>query len=140
ITYRFVPNQFGIFAAHSELGTLAGMPMVAMKRTSLDGWGRIVKRAFDLTSSLLGGLILSPFVLAIAILIKLTDPGPVFYKHRRVSRSGKPIYVYKFRTMRLKFSRGEFKGKSDIEVFQALNRPDLVEEFNRDQKVRHDPR
>jgi len=140
ITYRFVPNQFGIFATHSELGTLAGMPMVAMKRTKLDGWGRIVKRGFDLVASIVGGIILSPVALIIAILIKLTDPGPVLYRHKRLSRSGKPIYVYKFRTMRRKFSTGEFKGKSDLEVFTAMDRSDLIEEFKRDQKVRQDPR
>lgn len=140
ITYRFVPNQFGIFATHSELGTLAGMPMVAMKRTKLDGWGRIVKRGFDLVASLLGGIILSPVALIIAILIRITDPGPVLYRHRRLSRTGKPIRVYKFRTMRRQFSTGSFKGKGDLEVFAAMDRPDLIEEFKRDQKVRDDPR
>ena len=140
ITYRFVPNQFGIFATHSELGTLAGMPMVAMKRTKLDGWGRIVKRGFDLVASLVGGIILLPFALIIALLIKITDPGPVLYRHRRLSRSGKTIQVCKFRTMRRRFSTGEFKGKNDLEVFKAMGRDDLIDEFKRDQKVRHDPR
>jgi exopolysaccharide biosynthesis polyprenyl glycosylphosphotransferase len=141
ITYRFVPNQFGIFATHSELGTLAGMPMVAMKRTSLDGWGRIVKRGFDLAGSVIGLVVLSPIFLIIGLLIKLTDPGPVFYRHRRLSRVGKPIYVYKFRTMRQRFSTGSsFSGKSDTEIFAELGRADLAEEFERDQKVKQDPR
>lgn len=139
ITYRFIPNQFGIFATHSELGTLAGMPMVAMKRTPLDGWGRIVKRGFDVVASTLGLIILSPIFLLVAFSIKVADPGPVFYRHKRLSRSGKAIYIYKFRTMRQKFSKASHH-QSDVEVFAELNRPDLVEEFERDQKVKNDPR
>jgi exopolysaccharide biosynthesis polyprenyl glycosylphosphotransferase len=140
ITYRFIPNQFGLFATHSELGTLAGMPMVAMKRTPLDGWGRIVKRLFDLVSSAIGMLILSPLFLLIAVLIKIFDPGPVFFKHCRISRTGREIYVYKFRTMKQKYSKGKFAGKDPIEVFEMIGREDLIEEFKRDQKVQNDPR
>lgn len=141
ITYRFVPNQFGLFATHSELGTLAGMPMVAMKRTPLDGWGRIVKRLFDAVASLAGLIVLSPVFLVIALLIKFTDPGPVFYSHKRLSRVGKSIRVYKFRSMRQEFATAEkYKGKNEVEIFAELGRPDLVEEFERDQKVKDDPR
>jgi exopolysaccharide biosynthesis polyprenyl glycosylphosphotransferase len=141
ITYRFVPNQFGLFAAHAELGTLYGVPMVAMQRTPLEGWGRIVKRGFDLVASLGGLIVLSPLYLVIAIIIKLTDSGPVFYRHKRLSRTGKAIYVYKFRTMRQRFSTGsKFSGKTDLEIFAELGRPDLIEEFKRDQKVKNDPR
>jgi lipopolysaccharide/colanic/teichoic acid biosynthesis glycosyltransferase len=89
-----------------------------------------------------GGLIvLSPVFLTIAILIKLTDPGPVFYRHKRLSRIGKPIYVYKFRSMQQRFSTDmRFKGKSELEIFAELGRPDLIEEWERDQKVKLDPR
>lgn len=141
VTYRFIPNQFGIFASHSEIGTMAGMPMVAIKRTPLDGWGRILKRMFDIVSSALALVILAPFFLLIGLIIKLTDPGPVFYRHKRLSRVGKPIYVYKFRTMRQKFSTGKgFSGKTDLQIFEELGRPDLIEEFQREQKVKDDPR
>lgn len=140
VTYRFVPNQFGIFATHSELNTLAGMPMVGIKPTPLDGWGRIVKRLFDFISSLFGLIVLSPLFLLLAIIIRVTDPGPVFFKHRRLSRAGNIICVYKFRTMRQQYSTGQFKSKSDIEVFKILGRSDLAEEFKRDQKVKNDPR
>ena len=140
ITYKFIPNQFGLFASHSEIQTMAGMPIVALKRTPLDGWGRIVKRVFDLVASIFGLIVLSPLFAAIAILIKITDPGSVYYRHKRLSRAGKVIYVYKFRSMKTRFSKGKFKGLNDIEVFQALGRDDLIDEFRRDQKVKRDPR
>lgn len=140
ITYKFIPNQFGVIASHSVIETMVGMPMVALKRTPLDGWGRIVKRAFDLLSSVAGLILLAPLFAIIALVIKATDPGPVFYKHKRLSRTGKHIKVFKFRTMRVKFSSGSFKGLNDIEVFEKLDRDDLIEEFQRDQKVKDDPR
>lgn len=141
IIYRFIPNQFGLLATNSEMGTMAGMPIVTMKKTPLDGWGRIVKRLFDIGGSLAGLIILSPLFLIIAGLIKITDPGPVFYGHKRLSRSGKLINVYKFRSMKQMFSADKrFKGKNEIEIFEELGRSDLIDEWKRDQKVKHDPR
>ncbi len=141
ITYRFIPNQFGIFATHSELSTLAGMPMVAIKRTPLDGWGRIVKRAFDVAGAVFGLVVLSPFFLVIAVIIKATDRGPVFYAHKRVSRTGADMNVYKFRSMYERYSTGgQYSGKTDIQIFKELGRPDLIEEFQQTQKVKDDPR
>ncbi len=58
LIYRFVPNQFGVYATNSVMGTLAGLPVVAIKQTPLEGWGRIVKRAFDILGAL-GGIILA---------------------------------------------------------------------------------
>jgi exopolysaccharide biosynthesis polyprenyl glycosylphosphotransferase len=141
IGYQFVPNQLGIFAAHSEINTMAGMPIVSIRRTPLEGWGRILKRAFDLVASLLGLIILSPLFLLIALAIKLTDPGPVFYRHKRLSRSGQYISIFKFRTMKEKYSTGKgFSGKTDADIFRELGRPELVEEFAKEQKLKNDPR
>jgi exopolysaccharide biosynthesis polyprenyl glycosylphosphotransferase len=141
ITYRFVPNQLGIFAAHSEISTMAGMPIVALKRTPLEGWGRIVKRAFDLLSSLVGLVILAPIFLLLAALIKVLDPGPVFYRHKRLSRTGQFINVYKFRTMRAKYCTGAgYSGKTDAEIFAELGKPELAKMFAKEQKLADDPR
>ena len=141
LVYRFVPNQFGILATQADMGTLAGMPIVTMRRTPLEGWGRILKRLFDIAGSLLGLIILSPLFLILMIVIRVTDPGPAFYRHRRLSRSGKDIYVYKFRSMRTKFSTGgEYDGKSDADAFASLGRPDLIAEFAKEQKLKDDPR
>ncbi|NTV76379.1 MAG: sugar transferase [Holophaga sp.] len=56
-------------------------------------------RLFDLICSLLGLLVLSPFLLGVALLVKLQDGGPVFYRQVRVGRHGKPFRILKFRTM-----------------------------------------
>jgi lipopolysaccharide/colanic/teichoic acid biosynthesis glycosyltransferase len=58
-----------------------------------------MKRLFDIVFSLLGLIILSPFILVLAILIKEEDGGSVFYRGVRVGRHGKPFRIFKFRTM-----------------------------------------
>ena len=85
------------------------MPVVHIKRTPLDGWGRIVKRLFDIAGS--AGLIalFSPALAATAILIKLDSKGPVFFTRlddgalqRRIGQDGRAFRYFKFRSMRAK--------------------------------------
>lgn len=59
-----------------------------------------MKRCFDLTAASLGLVVLGPFFLVIALLIKATSPGPVFYRGVRIGLHGKPFRIFKFRTMR----------------------------------------
>ena len=59
----------------------------------------VIKRAFDLIVAILGVVVLSPVLLAIAILVKLSSPGPVFFRQERVGRHGKHFTLLKFRTM-----------------------------------------
>lgn len=141
ISYRFIPNQFGLYATNAVYGTMAGMPVLEIRLTSLEGWGRIVKRVFDFLGSAIGLIFLSPLFLVIALAIKIADPGPVFFRHRRLSRAGSEVYMYKFRSMKQKFSTDpEFIGKTPVEIFMLLGLPGLVLEFEESQKVRNDPR
>src|ERR1700680_4089964 len=59
----------------------------------------LTKRLFDVVFSLVGLLVVSPLVLVIAILMKLSSPGPVLYAGTRIGQSGKPFRLLKFRTM-----------------------------------------
>lgn len=59
----------------------------------------MLKRAFDVAASAIGLIVLSPILLLLALLIKLTSPGPVFHRATRVGRYGKPFRLYKFRSM-----------------------------------------
>ena len=141
VTYRFVPNNFGMYATQSTMQVMSGVPLLEVRQTPLEGWGRIIKRAFDLVGVIVGLILASPLFVLVAIAIKLTDPGPVFYKHKRLSRSGKTIYVYKFRSLLMKYSTGAgYSGKTDAQIFTEMGRPELVEEFKKAQKLEKDPR
>jgi len=76
------------------------IPMLHLNAAEIGVFQRIIKRLFDIVSSGLGIIILSPLLLLIALLIKLTSPGPVIYKQRRVTRNEEIFTMYKFRSMR----------------------------------------
>jgi exopolysaccharide biosynthesis polyprenyl glycosylphosphotransferase len=133
-----IRELYGSTMKTARLGELALLEVIA---TPLDGWGRVLKRVADVFLGLLSAIIALPFMLAIAIVIKIADPGPVFYVHQRLTRSGKKIGIIKFRSMKLKYcTGGEYSGMSDLEVFKTFDDPKLIEEFKRDQKVKNDPR
>lgn len=141
IGFRFVPTLFGVLASRTEMDTLAGLPMLELRQTPLEGWGRIIKRIFDLVGAVLGLVVLSPVLAVVALLVYLNEPGPVFYGHDRVSKAGQTIKVYKFRSMKLAFCAGpEFSGKSTLQLVTEMGDPKLIEEFKRDQKLARDPR
>lgn len=89
----------------------------------------LVKRIFDIVMALLALIILSPVFMVIAILIKLDDRGPVFYKHKRVGKNGKIIYVYKFRSMVVNAD----------EIFSHFTE-EQIKEFEKYYKLENDPR
>src|SRR5689334_16976324 len=59
----------------------------------------VLKRLFDIIFSAVGLVLVSPLILVVAVLMKLTDRGPVFYRQERIGRFGAPFRIWKFRTM-----------------------------------------
>jgi exopolysaccharide biosynthesis polyprenyl glycosylphosphotransferase len=89
-----------------EITNLGGTPIVQIKRTPLDGWGRIVKRTLDFFGSAILIILFSPIMIITAIAIKLDSKGPVFFSRiddgslaKRIGQQGKPFYYFKFRSM-----------------------------------------
>jgi exopolysaccharide biosynthesis polyprenyl glycosylphosphotransferase len=142
LVYRFVPNQYGVYAASSRLGTIAGVPVMDVRLTALDGWGAVYKRAFDVAAVLFIALLASPLVLLTMLALKISEPSaPVFYRQMRLGRDGQLINVLKFRTMTWQYSTGPSRPfGSPADAFAAMDREDLCIEFLRDHKVREDPR
>lgn len=96
--FRFVPNLFQTLTANIDIETLAGVPLIELKRTPLEGWGRVLKRIMDIVGAIAGIIIFSPFFIIVPILIKINSKGPVVVRLRRVSL-GKEFELYKFRSM-----------------------------------------
>ena len=106
ITFKYAADLFDAKAVKTEMTDIAGIPIVEIKKTPLDGWGRIVKRIFDIIVS--GSLIilLSPVLIITALLIKITTEGPVFFSRKddgsfcyRVGQGGRSFRYFKFRSM-----------------------------------------
>jgi exopolysaccharide biosynthesis polyprenyl glycosylphosphotransferase len=100
IDFRLVPDIYEILASNVEIVTIAGVPLVGLKNLPLDSaWNRLLKRSIDLVGSVVGILILGLPMLIIALLIKRTSPGPVFYRQARCGEDGRQFTMVKFRTM-----------------------------------------
>lgn len=98
---HLVPNFAGAHEMHFKVDTLGDIPLLQMRTFPLETYAnRFLKRAFDIVFSSLMLLLLLPFGLIIAIAIKLTSKGPVFFKTHRLGVTGAPFTIYKFRTMK----------------------------------------
>jgi Undecaprenyl-phosphate galactose phosphotransferase WbaP len=95
-------------------------------------WNVGIKRAMDLALTLIGGGIILPFLLIIALLIKITSPGPVLYGHVRVGRNGTPFTAWKFRSMAVD-SKEQLQKLLDSD-------PAIREEWDTSHKLKDDPR
>src|SRR5690606_31238839 len=87
IAYRFVPGNSSLFTGSIEVNLFEGIPTIAVHQTALTGWGRIVKRGFDVTMSFLALVLVSPLILLLIVLAKAFNPKEsVFFTQTRLSR------------------------------------------------------
>jgi Undecaprenyl-phosphate galactose phosphotransferase WbaP len=96
-----IPDMKGIALTNTELYHLFVQQLFLLKiNNNLKSlFNRLVKRTFDMVVSVLFLPVLLPLIGAFGLLIKLDSPGPVFYRHTRIGRGGRPFGVYKFRSM-----------------------------------------
>jgi exopolysaccharide biosynthesis polyprenyl glycosylphosphotransferase len=135
IDYSFIPAESEFYSGKNTVDVFLGYPMITVYQTPLVGWGSIVKRIFDFVLSIVGIVIISPFLLIIFIIKKIADPGPAFYVSKRLSRFSEPIGLIKFRSM-----GAAYGGKDAAEEFREMGREDLAEEYEKNRKVEKDPR
>ena len=99
ITIRFVPGIFEYRLLNHAVNEIAGLPVIDLNATPMVGVNIAIKALEDRVLGFIILLFVSPLILTIAIAIKLTTNGPVFFKQMRHGWDGKPIRIYKFRTM-----------------------------------------
>jgi exopolysaccharide biosynthesis polyprenyl glycosylphosphotransferase len=136
VAYKYIPSQAGMLSNNIDIELFQGLPVVSVHQTALTGWGRILKRLFDIFASGIAIVILSPVYLLIAIAILVSDWGPVFFKQTRLSRFDTPIYIYKFRTV-----KQETNGLLPEEAFAKIGKPELAIKYRANgDYLPHDPR
>lgn len=99
VEIRYVPDLFGFRLFSHSVSEVAGLPVINLSSTPMEGFNRLVKELEDRVLALLILLLISPLLLVVAIGVKLSSPGPVFFRQRRNGWGGKPIHVLKFRSM-----------------------------------------
>ncbi len=94
-----VPRYYELISWRSRMTDLSGMPFLEIAQPHLSAWDKFMKRAFDLCMSSAVLLVTSPLLVAVAIAVKLSSPGPVFFRQVRLGRDAEPFMVIKFRSM-----------------------------------------
>lgn len=99
VEFLYVPSILPLMHPHAQVAELEGIPLLRVKGIALTGWNAVVKRLFDIALSSLALLVLSPLLAVVTGLVKLSSPGPVFYRQRRIGLDGKGFDLLKFRSM-----------------------------------------
>lgn len=140
LTFKFAADLLGTKVLQTEVNEIAGIPIVEVKKTALEGWGRINKRIWDIITSVILIIILSPILLLFALLVKIDSRGPIIYKNTRVGKDGKSFKLYKFRSMLLQYCTGE---EYADETAQEYERELIKSQNTKDgpvYKIANDPR
>jgi len=142
IVFKFVPNIFQTLTVNSSAATLGEIPLIEIKRTALEGWGRVIKRIFDIIFSLLFIIIFSPIYVLLAILIKVDSRGPVIYKDYRYGYKKRKFKFYKFRSIKADLCDGEFGTEKGNKMLKELEKDNKKNIRNNSplHKIKDDPR
>lgn len=99
VVVKIIPEMQDILLGTVKMTSIFGTPLIEIQSGLMPAWQQSIKRFIDVTVSILCLILLSPVFLVTAIIVKLTSKGPVFYKHERIGRHGKPFMMHKFRSM-----------------------------------------
>lgn len=142
ITFKYSADLFDTFSANMVVHPLAGVPVVELRRTPLEGWGRVVKRLFDVVLSILVLFLTSPLLIGVALGILCETGRPIWYKNKRVGLHGQHFYAWKFRSMYQADCTGDQFGANGAHA-EAKER-ELIAMLNSRQgpiyKIKDDPR
>lgn len=141
LQFSFVPNLFEVQRNAVEMSNLKGIPVISLKNTPLDGWGKVAKRIMDFLAAIVCLILTSPIILVVALAIKIDSKGKVIYSALRGGRD-KDFKFYKFRSMYQHLSVGDEYGglvaeKIRSDLWKKNNRGGEAAPFL---KIKQDPR
>ncbi|HMQ01749.1 MAG TPA: sugar transferase [Candidatus Doudnabacteria bacterium] len=116
LQFSFVPNLFEVQRNIIELNNLQGIPIIGLKNTPLDGWGKLIKRISDIILSAICLILIAPLYVLLAIAIKLDSSGPIIYSSIRCGQNGHPFRFYKLRSMYAHLSVGDNYGAEEAKA------------------------
>lgn len=99
LEFKIVPDLLEVMSTRVAANAIDGLPLVGIRRSQLRGSAAVLKRSIDVLVSAVLIVLFSPVMLVVAILIKLTMPGPLLFRQERIGRNRKPFVIYKFRSM-----------------------------------------
>ncbi|MFH1536515.1 MAG: sugar transferase [Patescibacteria group bacterium] len=141
IVYRYAAGLYEAQSSNVEIRPLGGIPIIEIKKTPLEGWGKVFKRLIDIFGSLFFIVLFSPIIIITAIAIKSDSKGPVFYRNERVGQNRKNFDTFKFRSMKSEYSIGKQFDNQDknLEFEEELINKQSIKE-GPVYKIKDDPR
>ncbi len=130
----YIPDTGTMPLSNMEMESLVDghLVMLRMRNNLKNKWNRLIKFGFDWSITLVGTICILPILIVIGLWIYHDSPGPVIFKHKRVGRGGNEFYCYKFRSM---------VADADVKLKELLESdPEARAEWDRDFKLKHDPR
>lgn len=130
LIFKFVPNIYQTLTTNINFDNFNGLPLIELKRTALDGWGKVIKRVIDIIVAIVGLILISPLIAVATFAIKWETAGPAFVRLRRISRN-KDFALMKFRSMirnaeELKPYLAVFNERQDGPLFKIKNDPRIT--------------
>ncbi len=99
VIINMVPDMYDITSGFVKINYLFSIPLITLHSDVMPFWQRLTKQFIDYIVSILVLLFLSPFLILISIIIKITSEGSIIYSQKRIGKKGSPFEIYKFRTM-----------------------------------------
>lgn len=96
---KVIPDMYDILAGSVKMTSIYGTPLIEIKREYMPAWQISIKRFLDIFISIISLLLLSPLLILVAIIVKLSSKGPIMFLQERIGLNGKPFQIIKFRTM-----------------------------------------
>lgn len=99
VRIKVIPDMYDILAGSVKMTSIFGTPLIEVNPEIMPAWQFSVKRMVDLVLSTIALTLLAPLFMVLAILVKLSSPGPVFFRQERIGKFGRPFQIIKFRSM-----------------------------------------
>jgi exopolysaccharide biosynthesis polyprenyl glycosylphosphotransferase len=101
VSFMLVPDLYSVLTTKVHVESVGEIPLIGFSKWPLDYfWNRVAKRAEDVFGSMVGLFFSAPVIVAAVPIIKLTSPGPAFYRQERCGEGGERFFIYKLRTMK----------------------------------------
>ncbi len=99
VKVKMIPDTYDIISGKVKLHSISSAPLIELNHELVPLWQRVVKRVFDILTSVFMLLLFSPILIFSAIMVKSTSKGPIFYRQKRMGLNGKEFSMIKFRSM-----------------------------------------
>jgi len=99
VIVKAVPSMHNVISRHAEAGPIYATPLLLVSYKKMPVWQSLLKQTLDYLVATVVLVILSPLIIFLAVMIRLSGPGPVIFTQERIGRYGKPFKIYKFRSM-----------------------------------------